>query len=127
MTEIRYLSSPEIGGWPRPPSTSRRSVRFRQRGEGAPAQPRTRLDSESPQGMLTGYFAILPETGAMGGYTYSAGFQSNDAHFVLPLFDSGGTGIETVAAAKLLDDRACKAGVGTSLELSPASEAFPGR
>ena len=77
--------------------------------------------------MLTGYFAILPETGAMGGYTYRAGFQSNDAHFVLPLFDSGGTGIETVAAAKLLDDRAREAGVGTTLELSPASEAFPGR
>jgi alanine dehydrogenase len=61
---------------------------YRQRGEGAPAQPRTRLDSADPPGFLTGYFAILPETGAMGGYAYSAGFESRDAHFVLPLFDA---------------------------------------
>jgi alanine dehydrogenase len=61
---------------------------YRQRGEGAPARPRTRLTADDPPGMLTGYAAILPETGAMGGYMYSAGFGSADAHFVLPLFDS---------------------------------------
>jgi alanine dehydrogenase len=61
---------------------------YRQRGEGAAAQPRTRLDSADPPGFLTGYFAILPETGAMGGYTYAAGFGGRDAHFVLPLFDA---------------------------------------
>ena len=38
--------------------------------------------------MLTGYLAILPETGAMGGYTYAAGFGNHDAHFALPIFDA---------------------------------------
>jgi len=62
---------------------------YRERGNGAPAEPRTRLDSADPPGFLTGYFAILPETGAMGGYTYAAGFGHRDAQFVLPLFDAG--------------------------------------
>jgi alanine dehydrogenase len=31
---------------------------------------------------------MLPETGAMGGYTYSAGFGARDAWFVTPLFDA---------------------------------------
>jgi len=61
---------------------------YRQRGEGAPAEPRTALTRDDPQGMLTGYLAILPETGAMGGYTYAAGFGDGDAHFVLPLYDA---------------------------------------
>jgi alanine dehydrogenase len=61
---------------------------YRQRGKGAPAEPRTRLDNDSPPGFLTGYFAILPDTGAMGGYTYAAGFGGRDAHFFLPLFDA---------------------------------------
>jgi alanine dehydrogenase len=61
---------------------------YRQRGNGAPAEPRTRLDSADPPGFLTGYFAILPETGAMGGYNYAAGFGARDAHFFLPLFDA---------------------------------------
>ncbi len=61
---------------------------YRQRGNGAPAEPRTRFDSADPPGFLTGYFAILPETGAMGGYTYAAGFGAVDAHFFLPLFDA---------------------------------------
>jgi alanine dehydrogenase len=61
---------------------------YRQRGEGAPARPRTRLTGGDPPGMLTSYSAILPETGAMGGYTYAAGFGGEDAHFVTPLFDA---------------------------------------
>jgi alanine dehydrogenase len=61
---------------------------YRQRGEGAPARPRTRLDSADPPGFLTGYTAILPDSGAMGGYMYAAGFESQDAQFVLPLFDA---------------------------------------
>jgi len=61
---------------------------YRQRGEGAPARPRTRITGGDPPGMLTGYTAILPETGAMGGYMYAAGFGATDAHFVLPLFDA---------------------------------------
>ena len=71
---------------------------YRQRGRGAPAAPRTKLVNEDPPGMLTGYTAILPETGAMGGYTYAAGFGSKDAHFMLPLFDA-----ESGAPLALLD------------------------
>lgn len=62
---------------------------YRQRGHGAPAAPRTKLTNDDPPGMLTGYTAILPETGAMGGYMYAAGFGGRDAHFMLPLFDAG--------------------------------------
>ncbi|MFC7076381.1 ornithine cyclodeaminase family protein [Haloarcula halophila] len=61
---------------------------YRQRGEGAPAEPRTTLFNDDPTGMLTGYLAILPDTGAMGGYTYAAGFGQRDAHFALPIFDA---------------------------------------
>lgn len=61
---------------------------FEERGNGAPAQPRTLLSNDEPRGILTGYLAILPETGAMGGYTYAAGFEQADAHFILPLFDA---------------------------------------
>ncbi|MFB6137484.1 MAG: ornithine cyclodeaminase family protein [Halobacteriaceae archaeon] len=61
---------------------------YRQRGEGAPAEPRHRVTSADPPGMLTGYAAVLPETGTMGGYTYSAGFGERDAWFVTPLFDA---------------------------------------
>jgi len=61
---------------------------YRDRGRGAPANPRTTLFAESPAGMLTGYTAILPDVGVMGGYTYAAGFGGRDAHFVLPLFDA---------------------------------------
>lgn len=61
---------------------------YRERGTGAPAEPRTTLFSETPAGMLTGYLAILPEMGVMGGYTYAAGFEARDAHFALPIFDA---------------------------------------
>ena len=61
---------------------------YRERGHGAPAEPRTTLSQDDPAGMLTGYLAILPETGAMGGYTYAAGFTGRDAHFALPIFDA---------------------------------------
>jgi len=61
---------------------------YQQRGNGAPATPRTKLLNESPPGMLTGYTAVLPETGAMGGYMYAAGFGAEDAWFVTPIFDA---------------------------------------
>ena len=61
---------------------------YRERGHGAPATPRTALFNDVPAGMLTSYIAILPETGAMGGYMYAAGFAERDAHFSLPLFDA---------------------------------------
>ncbi|NGM67501.1 ornithine cyclodeaminase family protein [Natronolimnobius sp. AArcel1] len=64
---------------------------YRQRGAGAPAQPRSKFVRADPGGMLTSYAAILPETGVMGGYMYSAGFGAKDAWFMTPLFnaDSG--------------------------------------
>ncbi|KTG27226.1 ornithine cyclodeaminase family protein, partial [Haloferax profundi] len=61
---------------------------YRQRGNGAPAEPRTKLLNREPPGMFTTYAAVLPETGAMGGYMYSAGFGATDAWFMTPLFDA---------------------------------------
>ncbi|WP_254543925.1 ornithine cyclodeaminase family protein [Halomarina pelagica] len=86
MTETLFLTSGELADLATPAEYVE-AVRegYRQQG---PAEPRTRLVSEAPVGMLTGYLAILPETGAMGGYTYAAGFERGDVHFVLPLFDA---------------------------------------
>jgi alanine dehydrogenase len=42
----------------------------------------------------------------------------------ITVFDSGGTGIETVAAAYLLYERARDRGLGTTVDFSPASGAF---
>jgi len=88
-SEALFLQSEELAGLATPEEYVD-AVRegYRQVGEGAPAEPRTRLDSADPPGFLTGYFAILPETGAMGGYTYDAGFGGRDAYFFLPLFDA---------------------------------------
>jgi alanine dehydrogenase len=52
------------------------------------------------------------------------GRQSNDE---ITLFDSGGTGIETVAAANLLYERARERGLGEEISFAPASEALTGR
>lgn len=61
---------------------------YRQIGDGAPAKPRTALPNKDPAGFLTSYIAILPDTGVMGGYTYSAGFAGQDAWFMTPIFDA---------------------------------------
>jgi len=89
VTETRFLTSDDVDGLA-DPAEYVRAVRegYRQRGEGAPARPRTRLIREDPPGMLTGYTAVLPETGAMGGYMYAAGFGAGDAWFVTPIFDA---------------------------------------
>ncbi len=86
MTETLFLTSEELAGLATP-SEYVSAVRegYRQQGSAA---PRTKLVSEEQAGMLTGYLAILPETGAMGGYTYAAGFGDEDVHFFLPLFDA---------------------------------------
>ena len=89
MTDALYLSSSEVGDL----ATTADYVdavrdAYRQRGEGAPAEPRTKLLNDDPAGMFTTYAALLPETGAMGGYMYSAGFGATDAWFMTPLFDS---------------------------------------
>jgi alanine dehydrogenase len=44
----------------------------------------------------------------------------------ITVFDSGGTAIETVAAAHLLYEHAVERGLGTPLEIAPASDAMPG-
>lgn len=89
MTETLFLTSEDVAGLATPAEYVA-AVRegYRQRGEGAPANPRTKLTNADPKGMLTGYSAILPETGTMGGYMYAAGFGERDAWFMTPLFDA---------------------------------------
>ncbi|MFC6824851.1 ornithine cyclodeaminase family protein [Halopelagius fulvigenes] len=89
MTETLFLTSDDVSGLATPAEFVD-AVRdaYRQRGEGAPAEPRTKLTNADPPGFLTTYAAVLPETGAMGGYTYSAGFGAKDAWFMTPLFDA---------------------------------------
>jgi alanine dehydrogenase len=86
---VRYLSSEALAGLAGVGEYVA-AVRegYRQRGTGAPAEPRTKLTNADPPGMFTSYTAILPETGAMGGYMYAAGFGAGDAQFVSPLFDA---------------------------------------
>ncbi|WP_144921950.1 ornithine cyclodeaminase family protein [Halorubrum salsamenti] len=89
MTDALFLTSAEVDDLAEPADYVA-VVRdaYRQIGEGAPAEPRTKLLNSEPPGMLTTYAAVLPETGAMGGYTYSAGFGAEDAWFMTPLFDA---------------------------------------
>jgi alanine dehydrogenase len=89
MTETLFLTSDEVSGLATPAEFVD-AVRegYRQRGEGAQAEPRTKLTNGDPPGFLTTYAAVLPDTGAMGGYTYSAGFGAGDAWFMTPLFDA---------------------------------------
>jgi alanine dehydrogenase len=89
MTDALFLSSADVDDLAEPADYVA-VVRdaYRQIGEGAPAEPRTKLFNREPPGMLTTYAAVLPETGAMGGYTYSAGFGAEDAWFMTPLFDA---------------------------------------
>jgi alanine dehydrogenase len=89
MTETLFLSSDDVAGLATPAEyVDAVRAGYRQRGEGAPAEPRTKLLPDDPPGMLTSYGAVLPETGVMGGYMYSAGFGARDAWFVTPLFDA---------------------------------------
>ena len=89
MTESLFLTSEDVTGLATPAEYVD-AVRdgYRQRGEGAPAHPRTKLFRRDPGGMLTSYAAILPDTGVMGGYMYAAGFGASDAWFMTPLFDA---------------------------------------
>jgi alanine dehydrogenase len=89
MTETLFLTSDEVEGLATPAEYVA-AVRdgYRQRGEGAPALPRQTFRHENPDGKLTNYSAILPETGAMGGYAYTSGFSGPNAWFMTPLFDT---------------------------------------
>ncbi|MFB6194669.1 MAG: ornithine cyclodeaminase family protein [Haloplanus sp.] len=89
MTETLFLTSDDVAGLATPAEYVD-AVRegYRQRGEGAPAEPRTALYNDDPPGLFTSYTAVLPDTGVMGGYMYAAGFDERDAWFVAPLFDA---------------------------------------
>lgn len=89
MSEVRYLNGKEVADLATPAEYVE-AVRaaYAERGNGADAQPRTKLTREDIAGMMTGYLSILPEKGYMGGYMYAAGFGSSDAWFVTPLFDA---------------------------------------
>lgn len=103
MTDVLFLTSDEVNGLA-DPAEYVDAVRegYRQRGDGAPAKPRTALQGDDPEGMLTTYAAILPETGAMGGYMYSSGFGAADAWFATPLFDaSNGTLLAIIDGASM--------------------------
>jgi alanine dehydrogenase len=89
VTEARFLSSNELVGLASPEEyVAEIRMAYRQIGEGAPADPRTQQFTEDQSGSMTSYIAILPKTGVMGGYVYSAGFEANDAWFMTPLFDA---------------------------------------
>ncbi|WP_311172782.1 ornithine cyclodeaminase family protein [Halobellus ordinarius] len=99
MTETLFLTSDDVDGLATPAEFVD-AVReaYRQRGEGAPAEPRTKLKNADPPGFLTTYAAVLPDTGVMGGYMYAAGFAAEDSWFATPLFDA-----ETGEPIALLD------------------------
>lgn len=89
MIGARYLSSEDLEGLASQEEfvEAVRSA-YRERGMGAPTKPRRTIEIDEPPGKLNSYTAILPDTGVMGGYMYSAGFEDADARFVTPLFDS---------------------------------------
>lgn len=89
MADVLFLESDEVDGLATPAEYVE-SVReaYRQRGEGAETLPRGTVHRSQPEGELTTYSAVLPETETMGGYVYSLGFDSDDAWFVTPLFDA---------------------------------------
>jgi alanine dehydrogenase len=102
MTETLFLTSEETRGL----ATMDEYVEvvrdgYREVGTGAPAAPRQKLVNGDPPGILTSYLSILPDTDAMGGYMYAAGFGDADAHFFLPLFDA-----ESGAPLALIDGAA---------------------
>ncbi len=89
MTDVLFLRSDEISGL----ATVTEYVDavragYEDRGRGGAAEPRTKLVSDDPGGICTGYLAMLPGVGAMGGYTYASGFGDQDSHFVLPIFEA---------------------------------------
>ena len=89
MTDVLFLQSDELSDLATPAEYVE-WVRdgYESHGNDGSAEPRTKLVSADPPGMCTGYLAILPEVGGMGGYTYAAGFGDGDVHFALPLFDA---------------------------------------
>jgi alanine dehydrogenase len=97
MTDVLFLRSDELADLASPADYVE-AVRagYRSHGNEGSAEPRTKLVSSDPPGMCTGYLAVLPAVGAMGGYTYAAGFGDEDAHFLLPLFDADSGRLEAL-------------------------------
>jgi alanine dehydrogenase len=97
MTEVLFLRSDELADLATPAEyVDAVRAGYRSHGNEGSAEPRTKLVSGDPPGMCTGYLAVLPAVGAMGGYTYAAGFGDEDAHFVLPLFDADSGRLEAL-------------------------------
>ena len=122
MTETLFLTSADVDGLATPEAFVD-AVReaYRQRGNGAPAEPRTKLTNADPPGFFTTYAAVLPETGTMGGYMYSAGFGAEDAWFMTPLFDAeSGEPIAMVDGASMNPFKTGAAGAVAADELARA-------
>jgi len=122
MTETLFLTSADVDGLATPEDFVD-AVReaYRQRGNGAPAEPRTKLTNADPPGFFTTYAAVLPETGTMGGYMYSAGFGAEDAWFMTPLFDAeSGEPIAMVDGASMNPFKTGAAGAVAADELARA-------
>lgn len=60
---------------------------FRERGEGAPTEPKTNLWTADGSGRMAAYIAILPDAGAMGGLLHATGTDGDDTWYAMPLFD----------------------------------------
>lgn len=89
MTDVLFLRSNELAELATPAEyVEWVRAGYESHGCTGTAEPRTKLVNGDPPGMCTGYLAILPEVGGMGGYTYAAGFGDGDVHFALPLFDA---------------------------------------
>jgi len=89
MTEALFLTSADTEGL----ATMEEYVEvvregFRQRGEGAPTEPKTNLWIENPSGRLAYYGAALPDSDGAGGYFHTTGFAADDTWYVTPLFDA---------------------------------------
>ena len=97
MTEVLFLRSDDLADLASPADYVE-AVRagYRSHGNDGSAEPRTKLVSTDPPGICTGYLAVLPAVGAMGGYSYAAGFGEADAQFVLPLFDADSGRLEAL-------------------------------
>jgi alanine dehydrogenase len=82
-----------------------------------------------------GSFLAAVEAGLVGedhvaadlGEVVAGGHPGRTSEEEITVFDSGGTGIETVAAAHMLYKRASERGRGQPIDFAPASEALTGR
>ncbi|MFB6153065.1 MAG: ornithine cyclodeaminase family protein [Halodesulfurarchaeum sp.] len=90
---------------------------------------RARVSQDAGAFLLAGEAGVIDEdhVHAELGEVLVGDAPGRTAREQVTVFDSGGTGIETVAAASLLYDRAKSADLGTVLEFAPASEALTGR